>query len=60
MDASIDFLAETFPHPVKPFLSTKHTLRHKFNALTKLNWDFAVVISIDINPGHVELFEPSS
>ena len=37
-------------------LSIKHTLKHNCNAFTKLSWDFAIVISIDQTPGHVDQF----
>ena len=58
MDTGIDFPAKTFPHSVRPrvsVLSTKDTFRHNYNALTKSNYDFAIVISIVIDPGHVPM-----
>ena len=41
------------------FVPPKYTSKHNCNALTKLNWDFAIVVSIDINPGQVKLFASS-
>ena len=38
------------------FAVNKVHLRHNCNVLANLNCNFVIVLSIDINPGHVGLF----
>ena len=52
---AVPFLNQPFCKLLVSFLSTKYKLRHNYNVLTKFNWDFAIVMSIDLNSGHVEL-----
>ena len=35
-------------------MSFCHTLKHNYKDLTNFYWDFAIVISIEINRGHVQ------
>ena len=49
------FLNQPFSNLLVSFVSTKSKLRHNYNVLTKCNWDFAIVMSINLNGGHVEL-----
>ena len=52
---AMPFLNQPFCNLLVFFLSTKYKLRHNYNVLTKFNWGFAIVMSINLNCGHVEL-----